>query len=97
MVTEEQIRELVHSIWEQEGRPNGKDVELYFRAKKILEDLESSHIFELAAPPPQIALEPPTPIIELGAPLRSKRRSRKKSKGSKSNYRLPLDLERILK
>lgn len=41
MFTEEQIRELAHSIWEQEGRPNGKDIEHYFRAKKILEERES--------------------------------------------------------
>jgi hypothetical protein len=89
VVSEEQIRELAHSIWEQEGRPNGKDVEHYFRAKKILEERESSQVIELASPPPQIALEPPpstvielgTPlptVIKLGAPPRSKRRSRKK-------------------
>ena len=79
MITEEQIKELAHSIWEQEGYPNGKDVEHYFRAKQILEERESSQVIELASPPPKIALEPPTPtVIELGAPLQSKRRSRKK-------------------
>jgi hypothetical protein len=77
MATDEQIRELAHSIWEQEGRPNGKDMEHYFRAKKILEERESSRVIELAPPPSKMALEPP-PVIELGAPLRSKRRSRKK-------------------
>ncbi len=82
MITEEQIRELAHSIWEQEGCPNGKDVEHYFRAKNILEERESSQVIELAPPPPKIALEPPPPtVIELGVPLRSKRRSRKKRKG----------------
>jgi Protein of unknown function (DUF2934) len=89
MITEEQIKKLAHSIWEQEGRPNGKDVEHYVRAKKILEERESSQVIELASPPTKIALEPPpstvielgTPlptVIELGAPPRSKRRSRKK-------------------
>ena len=79
MATEEQIKELAHSIWEQEGRPNGKDVEHYFRAKKMLEERESSQVIELAPPPSKIALEPPPlTVIELGAPLRSKRRSRKK-------------------
>jgi hypothetical protein len=79
MITEEQIRELAHSIWEQEGRPNGKDVEYYFRAKKMLEERESSRVIELAPPLSKIALEPPPPtVIELGAPLRSKRRNRKK-------------------
>jgi hypothetical protein len=78
MITEEQIRELAHSIWEQEGRPNGKDAEHYSRAKKMLEERESSQVIELASPPPQIALEPPLPIIGLGAPPPSKRRNRKK-------------------
>jgi len=79
MITEEQIKELAHSIWEQEGRPNGKDVEHYFRAKKILEDRESLQVIELGPPLPQQALEPPAPtVIEPGAPTPSKRRSRKK-------------------
>ena len=40
MVTEEQIRELAYAIWEQEGRPEGKDLEYYFRAKQMLEERE---------------------------------------------------------
>jgi hypothetical protein len=78
MITEEQIRELAHSIWEQEGRPNGKDVKYYFCAKKMLEERESSQVIELASPSPQIALAPPLPIIRLGAPSPSKHRNRKK-------------------
>jgi hypothetical protein len=79
MPTDEQIKDLAHSIWEQEGRPNGKDIEHYFRATNILEERESSQVIKLAPPPSKIALEPPPPtVIELGAPLRSKRRSRKK-------------------
>ena len=70
MATDEQIKELAHSIWEQEGRPNGKDVEHYFRAKQMLEERESSQVIELAPPPSKIALETPPPtVIELGAPL----------------------------
>jgi starch phosphorylase len=42
MVTEEQIRELAYSIWEQEGRPEGKDQEYYFRAKQMLEEQEAA-------------------------------------------------------
>jgi len=42
MVTEEQIRELAYTIWEQEGRPEGKDQEYYFRAKQMLEEQESA-------------------------------------------------------
>ena len=41
MVTEEQIRELAYATWEQEGRPEGKDLEYYFRAKQILEEREA--------------------------------------------------------
>lgn len=51
MVTEEQIKELAYTMWEQEGRQEGKDLELYYRAKKILEDKEASPMVELAAPP----------------------------------------------
>jgi len=79
MISEQQVKELAYAIWEQEGRPEGKDLEYYFRAKNILEERESSQVIELAPPPSKIALEPPPPtVIELGAPLRSKRRSRKK-------------------
>jgi len=39
MATEEQIRALAHSIWEQEGCPEGKHEEHYYRAKQILEVL----------------------------------------------------------
>jgi hypothetical protein len=79
MITEGQIRELAHSIWEQEGRPHGKDLEHYFRAKKILEERGSSQVIELASPPPKIALEPPQPtVIELGTLLTRKSRSHKK-------------------
>jgi len=79
MTIEEQIREVAYSIWEQEGRPYGKDVEHYFRAKKMLEERESSHVIELAPPIPKIALEPPPPTVtKLGGPLPSKRKRRKK-------------------
>jgi hypothetical protein len=79
MAIEEQIKELAHSIWEQEGRPHGKDVERYFRAKQMLEVRESSQVIELAPPPLKIALEPPPlTVIELEAPVPSKLRSRKK-------------------
>jgi hypothetical protein len=79
MINEQQIKELAYTIWEQEGRPTGKDLEYYFRAKQMLEERESSQVIKLAPPPSKIALESPPPtVIELGAPLRSKRRSRKK-------------------
>ena len=42
MPTEEQIRQLAHSLWEQDGRPEGKDVEHYLAAKQILEEQEAA-------------------------------------------------------
>ncbi len=56
MVTEEQIKILAYSIWEQEGRPEGKHLEHYFRAKMILEKQEQATVIELPAPPRRPAL-----------------------------------------
>lgn len=42
MVTEEQVKELAYSMWQQEGCPEGKDVEHYYRAKQALEERENS-------------------------------------------------------
>jgi hypothetical protein len=44
MPTEEQIKELAYQMWEQEGRPEGKDVEHYFTAKQILEEQEAAQV-----------------------------------------------------
>ena len=42
MPTEEQIKELAYIMWEQEGRPEGRDVEHYFAAKQMLEEQEAA-------------------------------------------------------
>jgi hypothetical protein len=42
MPTEEQIKQLAHSLWEQEGRPEGKDREHYLTAKGILEQRQGA-------------------------------------------------------
>ena len=42
MPTEEKIRQLAHSLWEQEGRPEGMDQEHYLTAKRILEEREAA-------------------------------------------------------
>ena len=42
MPTEEQIKQLAHSLWEQEGRPAGKDVEHYLAAKQTLQKQEAA-------------------------------------------------------
>ena len=42
MLTEEQIKEQAYQMWEQQGRPEGKDVEYYFAAKQMLEEQEAA-------------------------------------------------------
>jgi hypothetical protein len=41
MATEEQVKELAYFIWEKEGRPDGKHLEHYSRARQILEEQEA--------------------------------------------------------
>ena len=80
MVTEEQIRERAYLIWEQEGRPEGKALEHYLRAKQILEDKEAARVIEIAAKPPLIELAPQTAPVELAPPSKRKSPTRKKKK-----------------
>ena len=62
MATEQQIKELAYAIWEEEGRPEGKDVEHYFRAKQILEERQTSSLIELTpSPVPKFPRRPQTP------------------------------------
>lgn len=42
MPTEEQIKQLAHTLWEQEGRPEGRDLDHYLTAKQILEEQEGA-------------------------------------------------------
>jgi len=42
MPTEEQIKQLAHTFWEQEGRPAGRDVQHYLAAKETLEQQEAA-------------------------------------------------------
>ena len=59
MVTDEQIRALAYAIWEEEGRPDGNDIEHYLKAKKLLEERETKRVFESKSQPP-IAKSAPT-------------------------------------
>jgi len=61
MITEEQIRALAYSIWEQEGCPEGKHEEHYYRAKQILEEQEANSGVSFEPPPPVINLPPSPP------------------------------------
>ncbi|MFH0768798.1 MAG: DUF2934 domain-containing protein [Chloroflexota bacterium] len=60
MITEEQIRELAYAIWEQEGRPEGKDQEYYFRAKQMLEEREAASSSVKQPVLPVSSLQPPS-------------------------------------
>ncbi len=42
MPTEQQIKQLAHSLWEQEGRPEGRDMDHYLAAKQILEEQKAA-------------------------------------------------------
>jgi len=59
MATEEQIKALAFAIWEQEGCPNDKREEHYYRAKQILEKKEATSNLNFTAPPQVINLAPP--------------------------------------
>lgn len=69
MATEEQIRALAHSIWEQEGCPEGKHEEHYYRAKQILEEQEAAVSADFEQPPA---------VINLPAPKKGKSTTRRK-------------------
>ena len=56
MATEEKIRALAYTIWEQEGCPEGKREEHYYRAKQILEEQQATS---------RVNFEPPPPVINL--------------------------------
>jgi len=68
MPTEQQIRELAYAIWEQEGRPDGKDQEHYFRAKQILDEKEKPPLVQLTTAPSGMRLTTPPPARQLGSP-----------------------------
>ena len=70
MATEEQIRILAYSIWEQEGCPEGKKEEHYYRARQILEEQEATSGVSFRQPPPVINLPPPSE--KLKSPIRHK-------------------------
>jgi hypothetical protein len=57
MVAKLQIKELAHAVWQENGRPEDKDLDHYSRAKHILEERQVSSAIELA--PPQVPDVPP--------------------------------------
>lgn len=65
-VTEEKVRELAYSLWEQEGRPEGKDVEHYYKARRILE--------QQAADAALVTEPQPAPMVQAEATRPGERR-----------------------
>lgn len=72
MPTEQQIRELAYAIWEEEGRPDGRDQEHYFRAKVLLEQKERP-LVEVTSSLSGMRLEAASPTPELEAPAKKRR------------------------
>jgi len=80
MPTEEEIKKLAHSLWEKEGRPGGKDVEHYFRAKKMLEEKESAQVIELPPVPRRPELAPPSSVSPPTPPVNKRRKQPRRKK-----------------
>lgn len=81
MITDDEIKKLAFSLWEEEGRPIGKDVEHYLRAKIILEEREAKRILELAPILPAVELaQPPKKVLLPPAPNKRSIRERHKKK-----------------
>jgi hypothetical protein len=59
MPTEDQIRQLAHALWEQEGRPEGKDVHHYLAAKAILDKREAGKGNNNRSPRSKVASKSP--------------------------------------
>lgn len=73
MPTEQQIRELAYEIWEEEGRPEGRDQEHYFRAKELLEQRERPPLVDLTTSPSGMRLEAAPQTPELPAAPKKRR------------------------
>ena len=79
MVTEEDVKKLAYAIWEQEGRPEGKDVEHYYHARQVLENQDAARVTELGAPPPILELPASSPTL-VSAPPRERRGTTRRKK-----------------
>ncbi|MBI2846316.1 MAG: DUF2934 domain-containing protein [Chloroflexi bacterium] len=51
MNKEEETKKVAYFIWENEGRPRGKDVEHYFKAEHIIAEREATQIAQLPREP----------------------------------------------
>ena len=73
MVDEHQVINLAYKLWEEEGRPEGKHLDQYFSARRMLEDQETKKSPSLDQPLSQSDLPS-------GKPLKSSKPRTKKGK-----------------
>ncbi len=66
MATEEQLKELAYRLWEEDGRPEGRDQEHYFRARKILEDKEAAPAMQMSPSPARVPVASATSKLSFG-------------------------------
>jgi len=70
MVHEQRVKELAYTIWLDEGCPEGKDIEHYFRGERILAEQAALNTTELAAlsSASKLPLRPPSlqPVQPVG-------------------------------
>jgi hypothetical protein len=52
--TDEQIRTRAHKLWEQAGKPDGRDAEFWHQAEKEMREMEELR---------EIAREPPPDVL----------------------------------
>ncbi|WP_315781833.1 MULTISPECIES: DUF2934 domain-containing protein [unclassified Bradyrhizobium] len=48
---QQRIRERAHALWEQSGRPEGREDEFWYQAERDVRNMEQLHD-EATAPPP---------------------------------------------
>lgn len=47
MINEEKVKELAYQLWENNGCPEGKDLDFYFEAMHILEENEKQEVADI--------------------------------------------------
>ncbi len=62
MFDEQKVIELAYKLWEEDGRPEGKHLDHYFRARRILEDQEIGKSPGMDQPSSQSTLTPGKPL-----------------------------------
>jgi len=82
MASEERIRQLAYKLWEQDGCPDGKDQEHYYKAQRIIAELEASGSQEGAEQSGQRAGQSQGRSAQYAAPAESRQRRGNNPRGS---------------